>query len=448
MNLFRALVVAFLTVTIPGMVLAQSAPKPPSLTPREKKVREDKAKVEAQGRWIYNDLNAAFAKAKSTGKPLLVVLRCIPCEECVKLDDDLVDNDPVLKPLLEQFVCARVVGTNGLDLNLFQYDTDQSFAVFMLNADKTIYGRFGTRSHRTEWLQDVSLEGMAQALSGALELHDQYPENRQQLLGKQGQPLEFATPEKYPSLSSKYTDKLNYEGEVVKSCIHCHQISEARREYYWHRGQKIPEQLLYPYPHPKSIGLVLDPTAKALVKSVIAGSPAESSGMKPGDEIVSMNEQPLLSMADVQWVLHNTNTAKDGTKIPISLRRQGKVVSLNLALPENWRSLDDTSWRVSAWQFSRFALGGMRLEAASDEEKELGAIFKVKSIGQYGAHATAKNAGLEKGDLILAFDGQKNFKVESEIFAYVNDQKKVGDKVKIELLQGEKAKSLTLPIQE
>ena len=97
---------------------------------REEKVRADKAAVEAEGFWIYNDLDRAFAEARRSGKPILVNLRCIPCEECVKLDDELVDRDPVVRPLLDEFVCVRVVGTNGLDLSLFQYDTDQSFAVF------------------------------------------------------------------------------------------------------------------------------------------------------------------------------------------------------------------------------------------------------------------------------------------------------------------------------
>src|SRR5207302_7849619 len=56
---------------------------------REEKVRADRKKVEAEGFWIYNDLSRGLAEAKKTGKPLLVVLRCIPCHECVKLDDDL-----------------------------------------------------------------------------------------------------------------------------------------------------------------------------------------------------------------------------------------------------------------------------------------------------------------------------------------------------------------------
>jgi hypothetical protein len=28
--------------------------------------------------WIYNDLNEGNAQAKATGKPLLVVFRCVP----------------------------------------------------------------------------------------------------------------------------------------------------------------------------------------------------------------------------------------------------------------------------------------------------------------------------------------------------------------------------------
>ncbi len=83
---------------------------------------------------LQHDLPKGLVEAKSTGKPLIVILRCIPCEECVKLDDELMDNDPQVRPLLDKFVRVRIVGTNGLDLSLFQFDTDQSFTAFLLNA--------------------------------------------------------------------------------------------------------------------------------------------------------------------------------------------------------------------------------------------------------------------------------------------------------------------------
>jgi hypothetical protein len=193
---------------------------------REEKVRNDRRKIEAEGFWIYNDLAKGFAKARETGKPMLVVLRCLPCTECVKLDDELVDKHPRVRPLLEKFVCVRVVSTNGLDLSLFQFDTDQSFAAFMLNADRTIYGRFGTRSHRTEWLGDVSVEGLAAALEGALELHQHCPANRDRLAAKQGATPEFMSPEKYPSFEGQIWSDLGLPG---KGGAELHPLPSNRR---------------------------------------------------------------------------------------------------------------------------------------------------------------------------------------------------------------------------
>ena len=418
---------------------------------REEKVRADKARIESEGFWLYNDFEAALEVGKKTGKPLLVALRCLPCEECVKLDDDLIDNDPAVQDLLEKFVCVRIVGTNGLDLDIFQYDTDQSFAMFMLNADKTVYGRFGTRSHRTEWLGDVSIEGMAKALEGALELHANYPANRAQLAGKKGKPLEFGAPEEFPSLKSKYTDRLDYENDVVKSCIHCHQIGDARREFYWHRSQPIPDKLLFPYPHPKSVGMVLDPKEAATLKEVMQGSPASEAGLKAGDQIQSMNDQPLLSMADVQWVLHNLPSQSNSLALKVS--RSGELLDIGMQLPGNWKALGDTDWRVSSWLMCRMLLGGMRLDSMTDEDKRAAGIksgmaLRVRSLGKYNAHGLARRTGFREGDIILSYDGQTDFLRESDLFAYGGKNLKPGQKISVGILRKGKKRNLNLPIQK
>src|SRR4051794_37093666 len=305
----------------------------------EEKVRGDKEKVEADGFWIYNDLKRGFDEAKKTGRPIIVVLRCIPCEQCVKLDDDLVDKDERLRPLLEKFVRVRLISANGLDLSLFQYDTDQSFAVFLMNSDRTIYGRYGTRSDQRNWTDDVSIAGLAKALEGALELHESYPANKQQLAAKIGPAPDFTAPEKYPKLSGKYGPELDYKGNVVQSCIHCHQIGDAQRQYYREQDGALPERVLFPYPHPKAIGLILDPQQRATVLRVNAGSLAEKAGFKTGDEIQTLNSQPLLSMADVQWVLHHVPAG--GGSVDAVVIRSGKLTNLTLTLPTGWRKLDD-----------------------------------------------------------------------------------------------------------
>lgn len=45
---------------------------------RETKVRKDIQKFSADEYWIYNDLPKAVARAKSEGKPIVAILRCIP----------------------------------------------------------------------------------------------------------------------------------------------------------------------------------------------------------------------------------------------------------------------------------------------------------------------------------------------------------------------------------
>jgi serine protease Do len=420
-------------------------------TPREKKVHEDRKKIEAEGFWIYNDLAKGFAESKKSGKPMLVVLRCIPCNECVKLDDDLVNQDKRIRPLLEKFVRVRVVSTNGLDLSLFQFDFDQSFAAVMLNADGMIYGRFGTRSHRTSWADDVSIEGLGKALQGALDLHADREKNKKALAGKKGTALEYATPEKFPSLARKYTATLDYKGNVVQSCIHCHQIGDAQREHYRKRGESIPETVLFPYPHPKSLGLILDPKERSTVLRVEKDSAAEKAGFQKGDVIEQLAGQPLLSIADVQWVLHQT--LPDGGKVTARVKRGDAEKTVSLALEKGWRRKDDLSWRTSTWGLRRMATGGLVLESLSANERKKaelsdeGMALRVERVGQYGPHAAAKQAGFRQGDILVSFDG-KELAREQDVIVHGLTNRKPGDKVKVELLRDGKKMTLTLPIQE
>ena len=418
---------------------------------RLEKVLDDREKFLEEGRWIYQDLPAAVKAAKEDDKPLMVVLRCIPCEECVKLDDDVFEEDEAIKPLLDKFVRARVVSTNGLDLSTFQFDTDNSWMCFFLNADGTVYGRYGTRSDRTEWKDDVSVAGLAKAMQGALVLHEDYPANKQLLAGKRGPEPEYKTPEQYPSLKPKYQSKITFNDNVVQSCIHCHQIGDAQRLTYREAGEPIPEKVLWPYPHPKALGLILDPAERATVKDVKDDSPAAAAGLKAGDEIVSFGDQSMLSIADFQWVLHNT--PPEGADIRILVRRDGRPAATTLRLTDGWRQLDDISWRVSSWPLRRMGTGGLKLDALSDDRREQLDIpdgkmaLLVMHVGQYGPHAAAKKAGFQKGDIIVGFDGRDDLLRDGDLLAYAVSNRKAGERVKVDVLRGDKRLQLTLPMQ-
>jgi hypothetical protein len=428
-----------------GLLLAGS---PLLAQDRDTMVRNDRESFRASQDWIYNDLDVGIAAAKAAGKPLLVVFRCVPCAACQKFDDDVARRDPIIRELLNEFVCVRIVQANAIDLTHFQHDFDLSFAVYLMSPDLTIYARFGTRSGRPE-SEDISLEGLRKAMEMALRIHWGSSVARPSLAGKQVRQARFKTPRDYPSLSGKYGASLNYEGQVAKSCMHCHQVREAERLVYRTAGEPIPDEVLYPHPDPAVVGLKLDPKAMATVERVSPGSIADRAGLRDGDAIVTLSGQPLLSIADFQWVLQNTPAS---ARVPAQVRRDGKTLDLTLDLPEGWRR-GDISWRATTWDLRRMGLGGMKLVDLSDEQraevkrsKEAMAL-RVQHVGEYGEHAVAKRARFRAGDLIVAFDGRTGRMSESDLLGYVLQRKRPGDEVSVTVLRDGEETTLRFALQ-
>jgi len=65
------------TVFLPAVMLLSFAAAA-SAQDRDTKVHQDRKTVEADGGWLYNDLEAGREAAAKAKKPLLVVIRCIP----------------------------------------------------------------------------------------------------------------------------------------------------------------------------------------------------------------------------------------------------------------------------------------------------------------------------------------------------------------------------------
>lgn len=359
---------------------------------------------------------------------------------CSGFDGQVVRHDTRIQDLLAKFVCVRLVQGNDLDLNLFQFDYDLTFAAFFLNADRTVYGRFGSRSDQKQAEKDISLEGFRKALAGALQLHSAYPKNRALLAGKQPLPTTFKRPEEYPSLTGKYKPALDYQGKVASSCLHCHQVREAERLTFRPDNKPIPDQVLYPWPMPSVIGLTMDPKEKAKVTGVSAGSAAAEAGLRVGDEVLLLNEQPIISIADLQWILHH---AGDAATLKATVLRGGNTVNLSMALPKDWRVKNDIAWRATTWDLRRMATGGLVLK----HDPGTNLALRVDYVGQYNGHAAGKRAGFKKDDVIIRVDSETRPMTESELFRYLLQNKSKGDKVSFTVLRlGEKV-DLTLPMQ-
>ena len=417
---------------------------------REGAVRGDREKMQNNERWIYNDVDEGFRQAKATGKPLMVVLRCVPCLACMGIDTGVLIENPTLTPLMDQFIRVRVINTNSLELSKFQFDPDLSFSTLFFNADGTVYGRFGSWEHQKD-SQLQATDTFRFALEQALKIHQNFPSNKTALAGKQGKPLPWKTPADMPILSEKYGPNLNWEGQVVKSCIHCHQIGDTIRRTARESGQPMPLQLIYSYPAPETIGIQFEKEHPLTIAEVTLDSPAHAAGLKSGDTLELLGQQPLISSADVSWVLHQSPDQCDLAAGVVS--KTGDKKQITISLSDGWRRKASLERRVGTWPMRAMALGGMLLtELEEDERKAKGiaddqlALF-AKHVGQYGKHALAKKQGFKKGDIILSINGDNSRRTESEWIGKLLREHKRGDKIPATILRGDKKMDLTIKTQ-
>lgn len=357
-------------------------------------------------RWIYKDFEAASAAARKTGKPILLMFRCVPCQCAAELDRQIKLGGNDLDKLLDRFVCLRVPEMNGVDVQRFQFDRDLSLAVIFLNADGAIYGRYGTRAtqSRTETTH-VSLPSFLRALERVLDLHADYPGNRAKLAAKQGPPGP-------PLLAEKMPHMREFPGQqTVQNCIHCHMVGEAETEARTRSGTLTVSDI-WCYPLPENLGLRLDINDGLLVKTVRSASLAAGLGLQPGDQILSLGGQPVISQGDIQWVLHHTPVK---AKLPVEFQRAGKLEMRVFELSGDWKQ-SNMPWRESL-QGARPGFTMNILHPGDRKRAGLPADGMALGVG-YITGATAKKL-LRGGDAIVAADGRTDFGTESELLKYM-----------------------------
>jgi S1-C subfamily serine protease len=215
-------------------------------------------------------------------------------------------------------------------------------------------------------------------------------------------------------------------------------------------GQPVPTEVLFPYPHPKILGLAMDPQRRATVARVEPGSAADRAGLEAGDELESVDGQSIVSTADIQWALHQLT---DDEAVAIAARRDGEPLEASLALEPGWRARGDISWRATSWALRRMVAGGLKLDELPREERAARQLaddalaLEVAHVGQYGEHAHAKRQGFREGDVIVAIDGRDRAMRESDLFAALVN-KPVGERVSVDVLRGSEKLELNLVMQK
>jgi len=445
------------TSAVAAFVLVMAMMLPPlraQMPPDKAALKAKLQDVDLVGEWHYDSIASGFADARKSGKPLLVVIRCVPLKAYKDIDTKVARReDAKLAEVLARFECVRLVQIFGLDIAQFQFDMNQVWAVMFLNADGTVYGRYGTRTSH-EGTGEVSVEGLRKTCLAALDLHKAYEsanatdkQTLKKLLdAKRGPKPLWNQPETIPSVAERYRPLDLRKPTIRGDCLWCHVAESGRVISAWRGRKSLGDADVYGYPPVTLAGFRFEVDEAATLKAVDGGSPADKAGFRAGDCVVKLDGQPMLSQADVQFVLEK---ASQPVKVNAEVERQGQTVALTLELPEGWRHGGDYTWREITWNFRQISgFVAEVLPAAQRAALGLGDKAMALRIKRYhGKDNTAKSAGLLEGDVIVQVDNETGDWSEYALLAYIFQKKSPQEKVTLTVLRSGQRKQVQLPLR-
>ena len=320
----------------------------------------------------------------------------------------------------------------GVDLNLFAFDYDLTWAAFFMNHRGHVYARYGTRKEVAAESM-MSKTGLKYVMKKVLDAHAKDPDRKP--VGPKRAPF---APESFKSLPPKLRSG--------QQCMHCHQVWDYMRKDN-PRFSKV--EVLKTYPLPENLGMTFELDRPNVVASVERSSIASRARILKGDEILEMNGTPVYSSADASSVLHNLGKGKS---ISTALSRKGRKMTVRLAPRGNWR-YRDISWRGSMWSLQP-ASGWWAKQLTDGELRQNGLrpgtfATQIRGIVNWASPGLAagkavKAAGLRKGDVVLSVNGKRDFESEREFQAWFRLNHKAGDPIRIEILRGGKRQVLSL----
>lgn len=335
----------------------------------------------------------------------------------------------------------RVTNLRGVDLNTFAFDWDLTFAAFLMNADGTVYHRYGGRDHESADAR-LSMTALTRLLVDGLEEDRAYRASGQVREARKPMAIE---------------DIPVFGARILKSpdlsCFHCHMATEAVREQAQKDG-KWTDDDRWLWPLPEKAGLRLDPEDPPRVRDVSKDSAASRAGMEAGDRLETVNGMRVRTEPDVQWFLHNTPPA--GGVLDITFARAGEKRTAKLELRPGWKVATplEYSWRPAMWLLKPDpGFGGGDLDPA--EKKKLGLAadafaVRVDYLIDWGERAatgrSARKAGVQKGDVLVSADGISDFRTHQHFQTWFRFTREPGKTVELRLLRDGKPVTVALPV--
>ena len=326
-----------------------------------------------------------------------------------------------------------------VDLAQFQFDYDLTWAAMFMNADGTVYGRFGTRSIEGA-MAHISVDALKNAMSRALDLHAGYPANVALFADKRGPDPRWRRALDIPALKRRFGERSEEQTER-KGCIHCHNVHDGWNETAQRAGT-FDTDTMWKYPLPNNVGMAIDVDYGNIVEDVVEGSFAATAGIETGDVVMSMNGQPIISQADMQWVLHHTEPQSE---VEVVVRRDGETTTKTLSVSGEWKR-SNVVWRASFTSI-RPHLWVRSPELSAEEKAELGLAEDALAlkVSKIWANA-ARRAGLRVDDVIVDAGGHTASMGDGEFKIWLKLNYKDGDSLPTTVLRDGQRVSLVIPI--
>jgi predicted metalloprotease with PDZ domain len=332
----------------------------------------------------------------------------------------------------------------GVDLSVFRFDYDLTFAVLFMHPNGHVYHHYGNRTPESADAR-LSMPSLEHVMRATREAHAIATN------------AEKAPPA--PAWKGRAVEQLPTMARRVKAgkgpeCFHCHMVNQAVDEEAQEKGSFDP-RVAWRYPPSTQIGLHLDRDEPTLVTAVAEGSPAADAGLRAGDRLARLGQLEIASEGDIQRVLDVVPAT--GSPVSIHWVRGDEVAVRSLKLEDGWRvGAPEELWRSTMWRLDpRPGFGGKLLSDAEKQELGLGdgqSAFRVTYVVTWGPHArtgrNAAKAGVRKGDVVLSVGGKDDFKSQIHFHAWFRLTRKVGETIPIVILRDGERQTLELTVIE
>ena len=141
-----------------------------------------------------------------------------------------------------------------------------------------------------------------------------------------------------------------------------------------------------------------------MVHSVVQDSPAQAVGIKPGDIILEIDEEPIHEWGDIQNIL---NSCEEDEEITLVLQRDGSQVQKSLK----------------------------PMLAPDSQRRMIGIVLCWNIVYQVEEGSPADKAGISPGDTILSINGQTIY--SNKTFLHALNSTEAGEGIHLALLRGE-----------